>query len=572
MLSYKTSIIKVKVNHSFVLSKNKKVNLVVLYNTFSSSVRTNTRSVNPKADLQTVNFDDLNYNYFSKSSVLKFLRGRYSRFREYESYYTTLLQDNRIVDYFKRFHPFAKLAQIEGYLKRSKYYNKAFFDKLAAQVSNTRKQFFENLESATSLMSTEGHVSISESEHYIGLQYIHEKVFCARTTEFKPDLDYVMNQIKWNASAGLPFPWFKKSELREQMEHVVQSLINQTFSFSTVSLTPITAAFVRSQITNEGLKVRLVFAVNYVFLSIETYFNSIIKYIMDNVSSCAVHGYTQVEISNLARTGKDKFTLCVDYSRFDQRMPTFVLASVLLYLVTLLSFNFYLQNVFIMSFCYFMSMPVFHPNLAYSDKKRGLSSGSGYTSRIGSLCNAYMLSIAVYRYCKQNNIKYDLNCFTIYISSDDTMIFSDFYIDFKKLSYIMEQAFAMRLDLESKANPGVDRTFFLGSEWIDGYPHRNVDRMLGRILYGNPNLPKMSDLMLMQSRCFEILGNTVLYSEIYDTFRIPYPSGKIYRILELSDFTQRQNLESKLSHFERRAVLEEVHLNRDNANQVWTTR
>jgi len=563
---------KNKVTVKSIISLENRKHIQVLSNPFSSRVRITAQSSNSKAHLQPINFNDLNYNSFNKSSVLKFLRGRYSRFKEYESYYTALLQDNRVVEYFKRFHPFAKLAQIEDYLKRSKYYNKTFFDKLAADVSNTRNLFFKNLESATSLMNTEAHVSISETEHYIGLQYVHNKVFCAMTSVFEPDLDHVMDQIKWNASAGLPFPWFKKRDVYSQMEYVVQSLINQDFSFSTVKLTPITAAFVRSQITTEGLKVRLVFAVNYIFLAVETYFNSIIKDIMDNVESCAIHGYTQVEISNLAKSGKDRYTLCVDYSRFDQRMPTFVLASVLLYLVELLSFNFYLQNVFIMSFCYFMSMPVFHPNIDYLDKRRGLSSGSGYTSRIGSLCNAYMLSIAVYRYCKQNNIKYDLSKFTIYVSSDDTMIFSEFYIDFKKLSNIMEQAFGSVLDLESKSEPGIDRTFFLGSEWIDGYPHRSVNRMLGRILYGNPNLPKMSDLLLMQSRCFEILGNTVQYQEIYDSFRIPYPAGKIYRILELSDYQQRQKLESRLTGYERRAVLEEVHLNRDNANQVWTLR
>lgn len=350
---------KIKVNVKSIISLANRNNTQVLRSPFSSRVRINTYSTNSKAHLQPINFNDLNYNSFNKSSVLKFLRGRYSRFKEYESYYTALLQDNRVVEYFKRFHPFAKLAQIEDYLKRSKYYNKTFFDKLAADVSNTRNLFFKNLESATSLMNTEAHVSISETEHYIGLQYVHNKVFCASTSVFEPDLEHVMDQIKWNASAGLPFPWFKKRDVYHQMEYVVQSLINQDFSFSTVKLTPITAAFVRSQITTEGLKVRLVFAVNYIFLAVETYFNSIIKDIMDNVDSCAIHGYTQVEISNLAKSGKDRYTLCVDYSRFDQRMPTFVLASVLLYLVELLSFNFYLQNVFIMSFCYFMSMPVF---------------------------------------------------------------------------------------------------------------------------------------------------------------------------------------------------------------------
>jgi hypothetical protein len=189
---------KIKVTVKSIISLANRNNTQVLRSPFSSRVRINTYSTNSKAHLQPINFNDLNYNSFNKSSVLKFLRGRYSRFKEYESYYTALLQDNRVVEYFKRFHPFAKLAQIEDYLKRSKYYNKTFFDKLAADVSNTRNLFFKNLESATSLMNTEAHVSISETEHYIGLQYVHNKVFCASTSVFEPDLEHVW--IKLNGT------------------------------------------------------------------------------------------------------------------------------------------------------------------------------------------------------------------------------------------------------------------------------------------------------------------------------------------------------------------------------------
>lgn len=189
---------------------------------------------------------------------------------------------------------------------------------------------------------------------------------------------------------------------------------------------PLTAAFVRSQITNSGLKLRLVFAVGIVFVSIESYFNLILKSVIMNCKSGAIHGYTQPEIAQLNLGATRYHTLCIDYSLFDLRIPSFVIASVSHLAVLVMQLNRWESSIFLGSVAWFIKMPVFHPILEYSDKFKGLPSGSGYTSIIGSMCNYYMLSIAIRRYAKLNGIYLHSDSYFLLVSSDDTKIISKF--------------------------------------------------------------------------------------------------------------------------------------------------
>jgi hypothetical protein len=195
-------------------------------------------------------------------------------------------------------------------------------------------------------------------------------------------------------------------------------------------------------------------------------------------------------------------------------------------------------------------MPIFHPELSPTSKRGGIPSGSGFTSIFGSLANSYMLNVAIYRYCKTYNIKDFSDKYRVYVSSDDTIISSDFYIDFNLLSSIMSDLFGVEIELESYSEPGKSGVFFLGSYWENGLPYRNHNRMIARIIFGSGNYPMMSDLELVQSRCFEILGNTCEYNLIYSTFGIPYPK-RVFRFLELADFVARTKIIAMRNRFEK---------------------
>jgi hypothetical protein len=351
------------------------------------------------------------------------------------------------------------------------------------------------------------------------------------------------------------------------------SLDLRSLDASEFEIVPLSAAFVRLQITNSGLKARLVFAVCYYFVTIETYFNCIIKYIIDRCDSCCIHGYTQPQISKLMSKQKHRHVLCIDYSSFDSKVPSFVISTVAYLCVLVCRFNAYEKRLFLDTVAWFITSPVFHPIILYKERHRGIPSGSGYTSIFGSLCNLYMLSVALRRYCYQNKIVLREPMFDIFVSSDDTVISTSFKINFKVFRKILKDAFDVDVELESQSKPGEDRAFFLGSEWIDGKPFRNINRLLCRILFGSPDLPRgITPLVLFQSRCFEILGNVFNYHDIYKTFRVPYPRGKVFRQFELMDHTNRSLFAKNSAERDRRGFWADVHLSKSNAMTVWETR
>jgi hypothetical protein len=413
-------------------------------------------------------------------------------------------------------------------------------------------------------------------EHMFALRRIFEDIYCSKVTTWRPDFEAVWNQLNLKASIGLPKPWIKK----RQMKAECLSLYN-LFTSSKLDLlqfieansksVPLTAAFLRCQITDSGLKVRLVFAVCWCFVFIETYFNLISKFLMWDGNSNAVHGYTQADLSILCAQNSGLWTTCLDYKKFDLRVPSFVIIAVALLDVQVLCLNLYETNLFLSVVAFFIVMPVFHPSLEFRQKVCGISSGSGFTSLFGSKCNYYMLWVAMFKYCKMHNINLSSVTIIINVSSDDTVINTSFWLNFKTFRSILVKTFGVDSELEYESDLSKNECFFLGSKWIDGKPYRNIDRMFARILFGSPNLPEMTTLQLFQSRCYEILGNTCQFRMIYDSFRVPYPN-RVFRILELADYQNRQYIETKLTGHEKRGYFVNLNLNRDTCNNVWLTR
>jgi len=449
-------------------------------------------------------------------------------------------------------------------------------DGIHLALGQSKATFIKNILDAQSSMSKDKYVNISEAEHQYAMEAVLSSVFDNSSTNFRPSCQELIDSMNLKASTGLPQPWISKRQsidlIRDvyaRIEHEAFDIVS-TFKNMSERLEPLTAAFVRMQITNSGLKVRLVFAVSVIFVIAETYFNLILKFIIFNVNSHAIHGYTQPEISALVRSTNRRHALCIDYKAFDQAVPTFVILAVAHICLSVMRLTHYETRLFLDLITYFVRLPVFYPEVPYTIKRSGIPSGSGFTSIFGSLCNTYMLHSAMRRYCKDRRIPLESN-YDIYVSSDDTIISSDFYVEFTHFSRILKEMYDVRTELESYSKPGDTEVFFLGSLWKQNKPTRNVDRMFARILFGSGNMPRMSDLELFQSRCYEILGNTVQYSTVYKTFNIPYPK-RVFRFVELADHATQQEIKSQLRGFEKRGFWQTVELDTDTANRVWLQR
>jgi len=529
---------------------------------------------------QVVPFSRMGAQKYKLASINAFILRKLPNYRPTVSKYLDLQSVKQVRDYFKRYYPFQRLTQIEKFLKRSKHYDVGFLNRVHGQIANTKSTFLSNIVKAKGVMSTSGKCTINQDLLTLGLVRVYYDIFGGKITQYTPVADEVMSQINFSASIGLVKPWIQKRQYRAEIYIIILRILNGTFDLQkevmeNPDVSPFTAAFLRNQITDSGLKCRLVFAVGYVFVVVETYFNMKIKCAMESNPKCrAIHGLTQPEISLQVKSCSSRHTLCIDYKSFDHSVPLTVLVSLFYLLLDVLSLSIYEAKLFTVSYCYFLCMPVFHPEMEMSLKVIGITSGSGYTSRIGSLCNYFMLSVVMYRYCKENGIKYSLDSFYIIVSSDDTVIDSSFKIDFDRFAKIMSDTFGMTIESEFYSAPGVNEAYFLGSKWINGKPYRNVNRMFARILFGSGNYPKMSDLQLLQSRCYEILGNSCEFSSIYRTFGLPIPN-RVFRTYELSDFVTRNELSelmAKSPKKDSRGVWQQVNTSYSTLGEVWKSR
>lgn len=524
----------------------------------------------------TINKDKYS-NSWPRKVVFSYAKKLSERFILTENTYYNILKNSKIVNYFKRFYPLQRLSAVENFVIKSKYYNKSFVDQIHQAVGESKKTFLDNLRNAQSIMSVDHFVRVSESEHLYALDKIFYDVFGNNTTSYRPSFEEVIQTMNLRASIGLPTPWVSKRQSIEFIKEIYYKIVNHKLNLDEEFLNlvgnvaPLTAAFVRMQITNSGLKVRLVFAVSLIFLVVETYFNLSLKFVIMNCDSTAIHGYTQLEIQKLVTSTNKKHTLCIDYKSFDQKVPSFVLINCALITSNVLNLHGFEKTLFFNVIDYFIRLPVFHPEVPFVPKVRGIPSGSGFTSIFGSIANSYMLHCAIRRYCLDHRItQFELQ-YKVFVSSDDTIISSDFYIDFAKLRIILDNMFGVAIELESYSKPDETEVFFLGSRWIDNKPTRNVSRMIARIIFGSGNYPKMTDLELFQSRCFEILGNTSQYSEIYNTFGLPYPR-RVFRFTELADYSTQEYIKKNMKGKEKRGFFEDIELDTTSSDLVWMTR
>jgi hypothetical protein len=333
-----------------------------------------------------------------------------------------------------------------------------------------------------------------------------------------------------------------------------------------------TAAFKRFQITSKAMKARLVFCLTYSINVCEATFDFMLKQMFEHPRCPLVHGKTQLELSELISSHQKYYCLSFDATEFDMRVPGEIIVMAFNYMAMSLGlsegsyFRHLLNDIRDLNLC----MPVFHPVLELTDRKRGINSGSGLTSSLNSFCMYLMHTLALMEYCNMHKINIFRVVTITFVSGDDSLIFTSFKINPDVYVKIFKRKFDMDLELEGMSEPSVDEAFFLGSEWRQGKPFRNIDRMFARILFGSPNLPHFSNPhLLFCSRAYEILGNVSNFEGIWRTFHVPM-SDRIFRFSELADFHMKAKLRNA-DLLDKRGFWE-TRDPRLGLDSVWTTR
>jgi hypothetical protein len=489
--------------------------------------------------------------------------------------YKELLRDPKVVNYFKRIHKFVEYPGIRKFLSRSRFYDKKFMQIVEEQANSTKDKFFENIRTAQSLYSKRFDSSYNQSDLDYICKMLDSQVFCDTYSYTVPTIDEVIQKQNSKASVGLPTPWLKKGQLVTQFRNVLTLFYEEKLDMSTLlkGTEFFSGAFKRSQVTDSGLKVRLVFAVNHIIACLESYFDMCFKRILRGNENCNfIHGFSQSEISTKVSEFKSYHCYSFDVSGFDHSIPRDVLTIAFSIMDQALSLTMFETKIFKWLRNYFITLPVFHPECGYVPRQRGLSSGSGYTSSIGSLCMFSMHCVVIKKYCELYNIDIDSLEPKIVVSSDDSMLGLSSEIDALAYTNLMLKTFDVKLELEHYSPTGVDVAFFLGSQWVDGSPTRDIKRMFGRILFGSGNFPKMSPEILFASRCFDILGNVSNFNEIWTSFHIRNFPRRIFRFKELGDYTTQLKLRSLMSKHEHRGLWINTSSIGISLDSVWATR
>jgi hypothetical protein len=508
------------------------------------------------------------------NTILNSARDKFKNFSKGESTYLKLLADTSLLNYFRRYYPFSELPGLRTYLSRSRYYDGKFIEKIASEISQSKLLFENNLKHAANVFGQDFKIKADNRDLETLYALLDVKLFKFLAPFAFPNPAELISKLNLRASSGLREPWFHKRYFLSEISSIAKEICSHKFSLYE-SLLPeqmFTAAFKRFQITSKAMKARLVFCLTYPINVAEAMFDIPLKQSFGHPLCPLVHGKTQVEISKLITRHKRRFCLSFDVKEFDLRVPgeivimAFNCMAKSLHLVEDSYLSMLLNDIRDLNLC----MPVFHPVLELTGRKRGISSGSGLTSSLDSFCMYIMLTMTLMDYCNMHKINIFRVYSAIFCSGDDSMLFTSFKINPIIFISIFKRKFDMDLELEGSSDPFVDSAFFLGSEWTNGTPTRNINRMFARILFGSPNMPKMDNShVLFCSRAYDILGNVGNFEEIWSTFKVPM-SDRIFRFSELADFGGKTKMKS-MNLLDRRGFWE----TRDptlGLDRVWTTR
>lgn len=431
-----------------------------------------------------------------------------------------------VKNFFKSLRRMNEYPKLYDILK-SKGFNMSLCDSIRNSNDNIPEQFFRSVDKVISNYKTpdkSDRYKFLKDEHFRFIEFNLYNLFPKGLSFSTPTESDLIDAVNKQASIGLPNPYLKKRSVLNELRIIYQQFIRGNLTYSQIVRYP-SSAFMRLQIRASGLKFRVVCAVEVVHQFIESYFY---KYVTSDATvlrkySDMTIGLTQAEISSRVSQFKYYNTYSIDFSGWDLHRPQ-ILSIISFELIrSLLPLSSYEDKILVYLRNVYLTLPLFHPAFSYVKRNRGTVSGSGFTSLDNSICNWIANTIIIFEYCKKKNFdpyKYD---FKLLVNGDDLLLgVQDPNFDFSLYQELFKSRFSMLTRLECEMSKiGIDKCFYLGSMWINGVPYREESQMVASVVFGSGNFPEMSTNELLQSRFFEIFGNSGDTLKYWKRFKIP---------------------------------------------------
>jgi len=442
------------------------------------------------------------------------------------SVFSSLSSNKELVRYFKSIRRMNEYPKLYDIFKRCGF-DMSLSDQLRIERDTVKEGFYRSIskviESYRSPFSPQRFRFLKEEQLLYIESFIEEIVPMGSEFVCPTELDLV-NALNKRASSGLPHPYLKKLDFVSTCIATFRLFKSGTLNVSEVVKYP-AAAFMRLQIRNSGLKYRVVNAVSVVHQFLESYyylyFMSAIK--RQKLSSSISIGLTQSEVSTLVSEFTEYNTYSIDYNGWDIYRPQILSVISFEIVRNFLALNSYEDRVFKYLRNIYLTLPLYHPDFEFLRRNRGTVSGSGFTSMDNSICNWILTKICLYEYCKIKGIDPYRYNHRIKVCGDDLLLgVKDNSFDFDLYSKVVLDKFGMIIRLEDTVAPiGVNSCFYLGSKWINGLPSRPERLMVASVIFGTGDFPYMSTNELLQSRFFEIFGNSSDTSKYWKRLKIP---------------------------------------------------
>lgn len=456
----------------------------------------------------------LNFNYISQVIFRVLPNVRYNI-----SHFNYLYKNKQIKSYFKNVR---KLQEYRGLydIFKEKGFDVSLVEQVRIESKQSKETFFKQINDYFSTSCKRSNFKylceISPKEITFLNENLHSLIFGPTVPIFhEPTLLDVIESINRKASGGLPNPFLKKGQLIGEILPYLESFYNQSLKSETIFQFP-SAIFSRSQIRGSGLKLRVVHAVHYLQQALESFYFLYFKRSLPKDSSISL-GLTQLEISNVVSKHKGYYTYSIDYKLWDRTRQPVLSVIAFSVIENYLPLSPYQSKIFRTLRSLYLTLPSFHPTIELARRWIGTVSGSGFTSLDNSICNLILTTLVLYRYYNQKGKRFVLSDFVINVSGDDLLLSSKYPLNFTEISSISQRDFGASMKLECEvSNPGKFDCYFLGSRWLDGKPFRSEKVLVAGVCFGTGNFPKLSLNELLQSRFFELFGNS---ADCYDQFK-----------------------------------------------------
>lgn len=234
----------------------------------------------------------------------------------------------------------------------------------------------------------------TRSEHISVLRQMLSKLKIDNTSQRKIklilDAQEIKNRLNKQATSG--FPYFVK---KEKMLHLVDTIVEQLKGgkLDLEIFTRPAVIYRAPQASEKDLKSRWIYCLPIEITILETIFGGGIVDSFINRSDIPIQmGVSQLNLNKRVLTyKKGKFSTSGDYSKYDTTIPKYLQITSFHILKQLLDLDDYQSIIFDLLVSYNVNCPIYHPVTGFISRKRGLITGSFFTSIINSFCNMYII-------------------------------------------------------------------------------------------------------------------------------------------------------------------------------------